>query len=176
VASAGGKQEESQRRSWTEIVQTLTAYVAVPVALVYPFGFFALFAQVTKYFYLDSYTAWYAASLVNRMVAIGQGVTILALALIGSVLLSALISQILLKHAKRSRLRRISIRRPSLGYRFLDLGSNLVAWFMLRRFAPTCARCEAYDPTGGDPRTVRRLQQDTGRRQGVFVRPPRQTI
>ena len=33
-------------------------------------------------------SAWYAASLVNRMVAIGQGVMILVLALLGSVLLS----------------------------------------------------------------------------------------
>jgi hypothetical protein len=106
---------DPQRRSgWLEIAQTLAAYVAVPVALVYPFGFFALFVQFTKYFYLDFYTAWYAASLVNRMVAIGQGVTILALALGVSVLLSAKIAQILLKHAKNtrsSRLRRIFVRR-----------------------------------------------------------------
>jgi hypothetical protein len=106
---------DPQRRSgWLEIAQTLAAYVAVPVALVYPFGFFALFVQFTKYFYLDFYTAWYAASLVNRMVAIGQGVTILALALGVSVLLSAKIAQILLKHAKNtrsSRLRGIFVRR-----------------------------------------------------------------
>ena len=76
-----------------DIVHTLAAYVAIPVALVYPFGFFALFVQFTKYFYLDFYSAWYAASLVNRMVAVGQGVTILVLSLIGSVLLSAKIAQ-----------------------------------------------------------------------------------
>lgn len=110
------------RMSFPEIVQTLAAYVAIPVALVYPFGFFALFVQFTKYFRLDFYTAWYAASLVNRMVAIGQGVTILVLALVVSVLLSAKIAQILLKHKKltgpsrlkRSRLKRISVRKHGL--------------------------------------------------------------
>jgi len=113
----------TSRISLSEIAQTLAAYVAIPVALVYPFGFFALFVQFTKYFGLDFYTAWYAASLVNKMVAIGQGVTILAIALFGSVLLSAKIAQILLKHNNlyieykstgSSRLRRICVRRRSL--------------------------------------------------------------
>jgi hypothetical protein len=100
VTSAEGNQEEAQGRNWLEIAQTLAAYVAIPVALVYPFGFLALFVQFTHYFNLDFYTAWYAASLVNRMVAIGQGVNILALALVLSVLLSATIAQILLKHER----------------------------------------------------------------------------
>jgi hypothetical protein len=107
VTSTGGKQDESQRTNWTEIAQTLAAYVAVPVALLYPFGFLALFVQFTNYFYLDFYTAWYAASLVNRMVAIGQGTTILALALVGSVLLSAVVALILLKNRKRSETSRL---------------------------------------------------------------------
>jgi hypothetical protein len=63
-------------------VQTLAAYVAVPVALLYPVGFFASFAQFMNYYFLDFYTAWYTASLVNQMVAIEEGVTILALALL----------------------------------------------------------------------------------------------
>ena len=58
MTSTGGKQDESQRTNWTEIAQTLAAYVAVPVALLYPFGFLALFVQFTNYFYLDFYTAW----------------------------------------------------------------------------------------------------------------------
>jgi hypothetical protein len=70
----------------------------VPVALLYPAGFFALFAQFVNYFFLDLYTAWYAASLVTRMAAIEQGVTILALALVASVVLSAIIARILLAH------------------------------------------------------------------------------
>jgi hypothetical protein len=70
--------------------------------LLYPFGFVALFVQFTKYFGLDFYTAWYAASLVNRVVAIGQGVTILILALFGSVLLSAKIGQLFLRHENRT--------------------------------------------------------------------------
>jgi hypothetical protein len=32
----------------------------------------------TQRIYMDLYTAWYAASLVNKMVAIEQGVTLLA--------------------------------------------------------------------------------------------------
>jgi hypothetical protein len=53
-----------------------------------------------NYFFLDFYTAWYAASLVNRMVAIEQGVIILALALVASVVLSARIAKILRTHEK----------------------------------------------------------------------------
>lgn len=91
---------EDQRASFLETAQTLAAYVAIPVALVYPFGFFALFVQLAKYFFLDFYTAWYAASLVNRMVAIGQGAIVLTLALGASVLLSATVAQIFLNHAE----------------------------------------------------------------------------
>jgi hypothetical protein len=69
---------ETQRISFLDVVQTLAAFVALPVALLYPVGFFALFAQFVNYFIMDLYTAWYAASLVNKMVAIEQGVTILA--------------------------------------------------------------------------------------------------
>lgn len=86
------------RDSFLSLAQTLTAYLALPVVLLYPFGFVALFAQFTNYFRLDFYTAWYAASLVNRVVALGQGVTILAAALIGSVLLSGIVGQIFLRH------------------------------------------------------------------------------
>jgi hypothetical protein len=69
---------ETQRNSFLDVVQTLAAFVAGPVALLYPVGSFALFAQFVNYYFMDLYTAWYAASLVNRMVAIEQGVTILA--------------------------------------------------------------------------------------------------
>lgn len=84
--------------SFLNLAQTLAAYLALPVALLYPFGFVALFAQFTNYFRLDFYTAWYAASLVNRVVILGQGATILAVALIGSVLLSGAVAQIFLRH------------------------------------------------------------------------------
>jgi hypothetical protein len=83
-------------------VQTLAAFVAVPVTLLYPVGFFALFAQFVNYYFMDLYTAWYAASLVNRMVAVEQGFTIFALALVASVILSAWIASILYAHPKRS--------------------------------------------------------------------------
>lgn len=78
-----------------EVAETLAAYLAVPVVLVYPFGFVALFLQFTSYFDLEFYTAWYAVSLVNRTIVIGQGATILLVALLGSVLLSGIVSQIL---------------------------------------------------------------------------------
>jgi hypothetical protein len=53
---------ETPRISFLDVVQTLAAFVAAPVALLYPVGFFALFAQFVNYFYMDLYTAWYAAS------------------------------------------------------------------------------------------------------------------
>ena len=87
-----------QRTTLVEAAQTLAAYVAVPVALVYPFGFFALFVQFAKYFFLDLHTAWYAASLTNRVLAIGQGTIILVLALVASVVLSAMFAQVLLNY------------------------------------------------------------------------------
>jgi len=86
------------RVSFLAIAQTLAGYLALPAVLLYPFGFVALFAQFTHYFGLDFYTAWYAASLVNRGVTLGQGATILAAALIGSVLLSGIVSQTFLWH------------------------------------------------------------------------------
>jgi hypothetical protein len=91
---------ETQRISFLDVVQTLAAFVALPVALLYPVGFFALFAQFVNYFFMDLYTAWYAASLVNKMVAIEQSVTILALALLASVILSVIIAERLLAHDK----------------------------------------------------------------------------
>jgi hypothetical protein len=97
---ARDRQMENQRISFFDVVQTLAVFIAVPVALLYPVGFFALFAQFVNYFFLDLYTAWYAASLVNRMVAIEQGVTILALALVAGVILSAIIAGRLLAHDK----------------------------------------------------------------------------
>jgi hypothetical protein len=95
---AGYSQMETNRITFLDILQTLAAFVAVPVVLLYPVGFFALFAQFMNYFYLDVYTAWYATSLVNRMIAIEQGVTILALALGASVVLSGIIARLLLAH------------------------------------------------------------------------------
>jgi hypothetical protein len=92
----------TSRVNYLDTLQTLAAYVALPAVLLYPFGFLALFVQFTKYFGLDFYTAWYAASLVNRMVVIGQGATILVIALLGSVLLTGKISQILLRHENRT--------------------------------------------------------------------------
>jgi hypothetical protein len=117
---------ETQRISFLGVLQTLGAYVAAPVALLYPVGFFALFFQFVNYFFLDFYTAWYAASLVNRMVAIEQGVTILVLALVVSVVFSASVAWILLKHVK-SRIPSRSEREPSLG-------AKLKAAFTLSHF------------------------------------------
>jgi hypothetical protein len=80
------------------VAQTFGAYLALPVVLLYPFGFVALFAQFVNYFGLDFYTAWYAASLVSRIVVLGQGASILAAALIGSVLVSGIVAQLFLRH------------------------------------------------------------------------------
>jgi hypothetical protein len=87
----------TSRMTFPEIAQALTAYVAVPAVLLYPFGFFALFVEFAGYFSFEFQTAWYAASLVNRMIVIGVGVTILIVPLIGSVLLTWIIGQILCK-------------------------------------------------------------------------------
>jgi hypothetical protein len=89
------------RINYLEIAQTFVAYVAIPTALVYPFGFVALFLQFTRYFGFEVYTAWYATSLVNRMVVVGQGAVILAVTLFGSVLLSVMVSQILFLRGSR---------------------------------------------------------------------------
>ncbi|MFL5992053.1 MAG: hypothetical protein ACJ73W_08685 [Rubrobacteraceae bacterium] len=86
------------RVSFLAIAQTLAGYLALPAVLLYPFGFVALFAQFTHYFGLDFYTAWYATSLVDRVVVLGQGALILAAALIGSVLLAGTVGQIFLWH------------------------------------------------------------------------------
>jgi hypothetical protein len=104
--------------SFLNLAQTLAAYLALPVVLLYPFGFVALFAQFTNYFRLDFYTAWYAASLVSRVVILGQGATILAVALIGSVLLSGVVAQILLRHDDSG--------RPGRFVRGRMLGAKLV--------------------------------------------------
>lgn len=90
------------RTNFLQIAQTLAAYVAIPVALVYPFGFVALFLQFMRYFGLESYTSWYAVSLVNRTIVIGQGATILIVALIGSVLLAGMVGHILLRYENRT--------------------------------------------------------------------------
>lgn len=122
---------------YLEIAQTLAAYVAIPVVLVYPFGFFALFVQFMRYFFLDLYSAWYAASLVNRMVAIGQGAAVLIFALVASVVLSAMIAQTLLRHEESrnfSRLSRFTLRRPSLLKDLSSLITRPSAAFTLRRF------------------------------------------
>jgi hypothetical protein len=92
------RQVERDSIGFWDVVQTLAAYVAVPVALLYPVGFFALFFQFMNYYFLDFYTAWYAAYLVNRMVAIEEGVTILALALMASVVLAAFVNRVLSAH------------------------------------------------------------------------------
>jgi len=104
--------------SFLNLAQTLGAYLALPVVLLYPFGFVALFAQFTNYFRLDFYTAWYAASLVNRVVILGQGATILAVALVGGVLLSGIVAQILLRHDDSG--------RPGRFVRGRMLGAKLV--------------------------------------------------
>jgi hypothetical protein len=98
------------RTNFFAIVQTLAAYVAVPVALVYPFGFVALFLQFMRYFGLEFYTSWYAVSLVHRMVVIGQGATILIVALTGSVLFSGMVGRILLLYDDRTGVERFGPR------------------------------------------------------------------
>jgi hypothetical protein len=86
------------RMSVLDIAQAIAAYLAVPAILLYPFGLFALFMQFIGYFDFEFQTAWYAASLADRTVVIGLGVTILIVPLIGSVLLTWAVSQILCRH------------------------------------------------------------------------------
>jgi hypothetical protein len=95
--------QQASRSNLRDVADTLTAYLAIPVILLYPFGFLALFLQFTRYFGLDFYTAWYAASLVNRMVAIGLGATILVAALLGSALLAGNVGQSLLLRKDQAR-------------------------------------------------------------------------
>ena len=101
----------TSRTSFLDIAQTLTAYLAIPALLLYPFGFTALFLKFTRYFGLEFYTAWYAASLVNRMVVIGLGTSILLVTLLGGVLLAGNVGQGLLRkdHSGLSTVRRWSM-------------------------------------------------------------------
>jgi hypothetical protein len=92
----GQTHDNAKKTNFLEVAQTLAAYVAIPVALVYPFGFVALFLQFVRYFGLEFYTAWYALSLVNKTIVIGQGATILIVALVGSVLLAGTVGQTLI--------------------------------------------------------------------------------
>jgi hypothetical protein len=89
------------RMSFTDIAQTIAAYLAIPAVLLYPVGLFALFTQFYGYFSFEFYTAWIAASLANRMMVIGVGATILIVPLIGSVALTWLVSQLLCSHSDR---------------------------------------------------------------------------
>jgi hypothetical protein len=101
----------------------------------YPFGFAALFLQFTRYFGLEFYTAWYAASLVNRMVVIGLGTSILLVTLLGSVLLAGNVGQGLLRkdEAGLSASRRRSVRvarlviAPLTGFVLYVLYSRILA-------------------------------------------------
>lgn len=113
------------------VAQTLAAYLALPVVLLYPFGFVALFAQFVNYFGLDFYTAWYAASLVSRVVVLGQGASILAAALIGSVLLSGLVAQIFLRHDNSGGARLRFVRKRSLGAKLAFLSISTILLYVL---------------------------------------------
>lgn len=112
------------------VAQTLAAYLALPVVLLYPFGFVALFAQFVNYFHLDFYTAWYAASLVSRVVVLGQGASILAAALVGSVLLSGIVAQIFLRHDSSGVSRRF-VRARGLGAKLAILSISMVVLYVL---------------------------------------------
>ena len=90
-----------QRMTFMELAQTLAAYLAIPALLLYPVGFFALFMQFYGYFDFEFYTAWYAASLANRLMVIGVGGSILIVPLILSVLFTWRVSQRLCKHSDR---------------------------------------------------------------------------
>jgi hypothetical protein len=119
-----------------DIAQTLAAYVAIPVALVYPFGFVALFLQFMKYFGLEAYTAWYAVSVVNKTVVMGQGATILLVALLGNGLLAGLVCQILLWHDNRHK-NKAGAHRPGL---VIPAGLVLVSAAMALVLYVLCSR------------------------------------
>jgi hypothetical protein len=140
-----GQQVEDQRRTPSTVpseqrpprinllgvAQTLGAYLALPVVLLYPFGFVALFAQFVNYFHLDFYTAWYAASLVSRVVVLGQGASILAAALVGSVLLSGLVAQIFLRHDNSGVSRPRFVRGRSLGVKLALVSISTILLYVL---------------------------------------------
>jgi hypothetical protein len=113
-----------------DIAETLTAYLAIPALLLYPFGFLALFVQFARYFEFEFYTAWYAASLVNRVVAIGLGFSILVVTLVGSVLLSGLVSQILLRHDNGAHVRSLR-RQGSLRFKLALVAIIMFALYIL---------------------------------------------
>ena len=112
------------------LAQTLAAYLALPVVLLYPFGFVALFAQFVNYFHLDFYTAWYAASLVSRVVVLGQGASILVAALVGSVLLSGIVAQIFLRHDSGGVSHRFA-RGGGLGAKLAILSISMILLYVL---------------------------------------------
>jgi len=93
----------TKRLDLAQTVQTLVAYVAAPAVLAYPFGFVVLWLQFVRYYKMDFYTGWYAVSLINRIVVLGMGATILFITLVGSVLLSWIVGRILqLKNSANS--------------------------------------------------------------------------
>jgi hypothetical protein len=116
--------------SFLDIAQTVTAYLAIPAVLLYPFGFLALFVQFVRYFDLEFYTAWYAASLVNRTVAIGLGFSILVVTLVGSVLLSGMVSQIFLRHDNGAHASSLE-RRGRLGFKLALVSIVVLVLYIL---------------------------------------------
>lgn len=79
-----------------EAVQTFTAYLAIPLALFYPVGFFALWLQLQHEYAFRFVTAWYATTLIDRTAILGRGIWILAISLLGGVLFSWLVGRIFL--------------------------------------------------------------------------------
>jgi hypothetical protein len=69
-----------------EVALTISAYIAIPVALCFPVGLFALWLGFIHYYGFQFSTAWQAAIVVDRNIVVGRGASILLIPLIASVL------------------------------------------------------------------------------------------
>jgi hypothetical protein len=94
-----------------DIAQTVTAYLAIPALLFYPAGFLSIWLQFHNYYNLALSTAWQAASLVDRVVVMGRGATVLAVTLVVSLISSAVISYFAVTGRAFIRNRKVLVKR-----------------------------------------------------------------
>jgi len=77
--------DTTSARSFKGLAESLTIFIAIPALTLYPLGFVSLWIQMMSApffpYGLDREMAWYAASLVDRIVVIGTGVHVLFLSL-----------------------------------------------------------------------------------------------
>lgn len=88
--SANSASEGDQTRAFRNRLESFAVYVGIPAVTLYPLGFAALWLQILitdgNFPSVDLDTAWYAASLVPKVVVVRTGLFVLFLSLIFSAL------------------------------------------------------------------------------------------